>query len=94
MPGDVGKMHVHVVKSSAGQADVFVVVRGDPDVVLEGISAVENDGRLRLTFPPLAEWSPALSWLPARIKARIADGVFHERVLAAVRTRWDARASG
>lgn len=84
----VGRMRVRLERDEAG-ARVTVVVRADPDVVLEGIRVAEpRPGFLTLSLPPLEEWAEGLSWLPPETRERIEEGAFYEQLLAAIRARW------
>jgi hypothetical protein len=84
----VGRMKITLVREGDG-ARVTVVVRADPDVVLEGIRVAEpRPGFLTLSLPPLEDWAEGLRWLDPEIRARIEEGAFYDHLLAAIRARW------
>ncbi len=84
----VGRMQIRLRRDDDG-ADVTVVVRADPDIVLDGIRVTEpRPGFLALSLPPLEDWAERLTWLPPDTRARIEEGAFYEQLLAAIRVRW------
>lgn len=84
----VGRMQIRLRRDEDG-ADVTVVVRADPDIVLDGIRVTEpRPGFLALSLPPLEDWAERLTWLPPDTRARIEEGAFYEQLLAAIRVRW------
>ena len=84
----VGRMQVKLDSDQEG-ARVTVVVRADPDIVLDGIRAAEpRPGFLTLSLPPLEDWADRLRWLPPEIRARVEEGAFYDQLLAAIRARW------
>lgn len=90
--GAVGRMRIAWTARDAHSADVRVCIRGDPDIVLDGIVIEESrPGFLGLRLPPLEEWSERLRWLPREVQARIADGSFYERLRDVLRSRWAER---
>ena len=92
-PQSAGMMRVALTKAADGAADVVVTLRGDPDITLDGIRAVEQrPGFLTLTLPPLERWADRLAWLPREARERIEAGAFYERLLEVVRARWQAPA--
>lgn len=86
----MGRMRLTLARDAHGAA-VAVVVRGDPDVTLDGIRVAEpRPGFLTLSLPPLEDWADRLRWLPDETRARIEEGAFYDHLLAAVRDRWHA----
>lgn len=84
----VGRMQVKLDRDQDG-ARVTVVVRADPDVVLDGIRVAEpRPGFLTLSLPPLEDWADRLSWLAPDIRLRVEEGGFYDQLLAAIRARW------
>lgn len=75
-------------------ADVDVLIRGDPDVLLDGVHLDEpRPGFLTLSLPPLEAWTDRLAWLPREVRERVEEGSFYENLLEAIRSRWRARSS-
>jgi site-specific recombinase XerD len=72
-------------------AQVSLVVRGEPEVRLEGIVVREpRPGFLALELPPLEDWLPALSFCDDEIRARFEDAAFYERLRDELARRWVA----
>ncbi|MCC7073025.1 MAG: tyrosine-type recombinase/integrase [Deltaproteobacteria bacterium] len=86
----VGRMRISLDRDATGAA-LTVVVRGDPNITLDGIRVAEpRPGFLTLSLPPLEEWAERLSWLAPELRQRIEEGAFYEQLLAAARARWQA----
>ncbi len=86
--GPVGRMRVRLERTAHGAA-VAVVVRGHPDVTLDGIHVTEpRPGFLTMSLPPLEDWAARLATLPADTRERIEEGAFYDHLLAAVRASW------
>jgi site-specific recombinase XerD len=89
--GALGIRMVHGHDARGRLAQVSLVVRGEPEVRLEGIVVREPRlGFLALELPPLEDWQPALSFCDDEIRARFEDAAFYERLRDELARRWMA----
>ncbi len=90
----VGSLGIRMVRAHDARgplARVSLVVRGEPEVVLEGIVVREpRPGFLALELPPLEDWQPALSFCDDEVQARFEDATFYERLRDELARRWAA----
>jgi site-specific recombinase XerD len=93
-PTPVGALGIRMVRGHDARgrlAQVSLVVRGEPEVRLEGIVVREpRPGFLALELPPLEDWQPALSFCDDEIRARFEDAAFYERLRDELARRWMA----
>ncbi len=73
-------------------ARVTLVVRGEPEVALEGIVVREpRPGFIALELPPAEDWQPALSFCDDEVRARFDEATFYESLRDELARRWAAR---
>jgi hypothetical protein len=91
-PGPVGRMRLEVRYSHdelGRRGDVVIVVRGPPDVQLDGVVCREpRPGFLSIDVPPLSTWTTRLSFLDDEARERLNDGRFYEALRAHLASRW------
>jgi integrase/recombinase XerD len=91
-PGPVGRMRLEVRYSNdeiGRRGDVVIIVRGPPDVRLDGVVCREpRPGFLSIDVPPLASWTTRLSFLDDEARERLNDGRFYEALRAHLASRW------
>ncbi|MDP2345817.1 MAG: tyrosine-type recombinase/integrase [Deltaproteobacteria bacterium] len=83
-----GRMRIAVALRPSGGADVLIELTdssGGPTVRLDGIVVDESrPGFYSLHLPPLEDWAPALSYVDDKLRARVDDVGFYERLRDAV----------
>ena len=87
-----GRMSLTMKKRRDAQGlrgDVVIVVRGEPEVRLDGIVCREpRPGYLAIELPPLEDWATRLSFVDDNVRARLEDGGFYETLRGHLATRW------
>jgi integrase/recombinase XerD len=87
--GALGIRFVRDVDARGPLARVTLVVRGEPEVPLEGIVVREpRPGFIALELPPLEEWQPALSFCDDDVRTRVEEASFYEALRDELARRW------
>ncbi len=74
------------------RGDVLIRVRGEPEIVLDGIVCREpRVGFLSIELPPLEDWAERLSFLDDEIRARLEHGAFYDVLRGYLAVRWQHR---
>ena len=88
----VGALGIRMVRGHDARgplAQVSLIVRGEPEVLLEGLVVREpRPGFLALELPPLEDWQPALSFCDDDVRARFEDAAFYETLRDELARRW------
>lgn len=74
------------------RGDVLLRIRGEPEIVLDGIVCREpRSGFLCIELPPLEAWATRLSFLDDDLRARLESGAFYETLRGHLAVRWQHR---
>jgi integrase/recombinase XerD len=87
MPDEVGRMSLGL-RRVGDEWEVQVIIKGNPDVALEGIRVKEQrSGWYSIDVPPLEVWLPRLEHLPSDIKDRVRQARFYRQLQDMVAAR-------
>ena len=90
----VGRMGIEMNPTSDARgrmAEVRLIIRGEPEVVLSGIVLREpRPGYLTIDLPPVDEWDGPLSFCAEPVRRRLSSATFYEQLRDALGVKWTA----